>query len=159
MPFVGTPGLTTTSSIWSRSHDGTSPASSLTTPSPFSASASFGQSMNSFRSFRTTSAPRAAMKRAAATPLRPAPMTRTFLPSSSISSTKLQGRKAQQREQDRDDEEAEDYLRLLPARHLEVVVQRRHLEEPLARPVLPPRKFKERDLQRHRQRLDDVDAA
>src|ERR1051325_2158667 len=84
MLFVGTPGLMTTSSIRSKSQEGTSPASSLTTPSPLSASASFDQSMNSFRSFKTTSAPRAAQKRAAATPLRPAPMTRTFLPSSSI---------------------------------------------------------------------------
>src|SRR5215213_9117372 len=137
MPFVGTPGQTTTSSIWSKSHEGTSPASSLTTPSPFSASAAFVQSMNSFRSLRTTSAPRAARNRADATPLRPAPMTRTFLPSSSIKAlAQLQRRKAQQREQDRDDEEAEDDLRLLPPRHLEVVVQRRHLEEPLARPQL-----------------------
>src|ERR1044072_7746509 len=84
MLFAGTPGLMTTSSIWSKSQEGTSPASSLTTPSPLSASASFDQSMNSFRSFKTTSAPRAAQKRAAATPLRPAPMTSTFLPSSSI---------------------------------------------------------------------------
>src|ERR1700749_588782 len=84
MLFAGTPGLITTNSIWSRSQEGTSPASSLTTPSPLSASASFDQSMNSFRSFRTTSAPRAAQKRAAATPLLPAPITRTFLPSSSI---------------------------------------------------------------------------
>src|SRR5215213_4475166 len=84
MLLAGTPGLMTTSSIWSRSHEGTSPASSLTTPSPLSASASFDQSMNPFRSFKTTSAPRAAQKRADATPLRPAPMTRTFLPSSSI---------------------------------------------------------------------------
>src|SRR5881227_2470626 len=84
MLFAGTPGLITTSSIWSKSHEGTSPASSLTTPSPLSASASFDQSMNSFRSFKTTSAPRAAQKRTAATPLRPAPMTRTFLPSNSI---------------------------------------------------------------------------
>src|SRR5881398_1820829 len=50
MLLVGTPGLTTTSSIWSSSHEGTSPASSLTTPLPLSASASFDQSMNSFRS-------------------------------------------------------------------------------------------------------------
>src|SRR5215210_3438210 len=160
MLFEGTPGLTTTSSIWSKSHDGTSPASSLTTPSPLSASASFGQSMNSFRSFRTTSAPRAARKRTDATPLRPAPMTSTFLPSSSITHlAKLQRRKAQQREQDRDDEEAEDDLRLLPARHLEVVVQRRHLEEPPARPQPPLRQLEEADLERYRQRLDDVDAA
>src|SRR5919112_3685718 len=124
MLLVGTPGLTTTSSIWSKSHDGTSPASSLTTPSPFRASASFDQSMNPFRSFKTTSAPRAARNRADATPLRPAPMTRTFLPSSSITLlAQLQSGQAQQREQYRDDEEAEDDLRLLPARHLEVVVQ------------------------------------
>src|ERR1700742_3742319 len=44
-----------------------------------------------------------------------------------LPSTQLQSRKAQQREQYRDDQEAEDYLRLLPARHLEVVVKRRHL--------------------------------
>src|ERR687883_384045 len=83
MLFVGTPGLKTTISTWSSSQDGTSPASSLTTPSPLSARASFGQSMNSLRSFKTTSAPRAARNRDAATPLRPAPTTRTFLPSSS----------------------------------------------------------------------------
>src|SRR5579885_822784 len=85
MLLVGTPGLTTTISIWSSSHEGTSPASSLTTPSsPLSASASFDQSMKPLRSFRTTNAPRAARKREAATPLRPAPMIRTFLPSTSI---------------------------------------------------------------------------
>src|ERR1051326_6658305 len=85
MLLVGTPGLTTTISIWSSSQEGTSPASSLTTPpSPLSASASFDQSMKPFRSLRTTSAPRAARKREAATPLRPAPMTRIFLPSTSI---------------------------------------------------------------------------
>src|SRR5947209_4368082 len=83
MLLVGTPGLKTTSFTWSSSHEGTSPASSLTTPSPLSASASFDQSMNPLRSFRTTSAPRAARNRDAATPLRPAPTTRTFLPSSS----------------------------------------------------------------------------
>src|ERR687886_369948 len=87
MLLVGTPGLKTTSSTWSSSQDGTSPASSLTTASPLSASASFGQSMNSLRSFKTTSAPRAARKRDAATPLRPAPTTRTFLPSSSINNS------------------------------------------------------------------------
>src|SRR2546423_1824287 len=81
---AGTPGLNTTTSIWSKSHDGTSPASNLTTPSDLSASASFDQSMNSFRSLRTTSAPRDAKNLDASTPLRPAPMTRTFLPSSSI---------------------------------------------------------------------------
>src|SRR5919202_6747599 len=36
---------------------------------------------------KTTSAPRAARKRDAATPLRPAPTTRTFLPSSSINNS------------------------------------------------------------------------
>src|SRR6201992_1591953 len=88
MLLVGTPGLMTTSSIWSSNHEGTSPVSSLTTPSsPLSASASFDQSMKPFRSLRTTSAPRAARKRDAATPLRPAPMTRTFLPSTSIGLT------------------------------------------------------------------------
>src|ERR1044072_8903639 len=160
MPFDGTPGLTATNSIWSSSHEGTSPASSLTTPSPFKASASFDQSMNSFRSFRTTSAPRGARNRAEATALRPATMTRTFLPSSSIKAlAQLQRRKAKQREEDRDDEEAEDDLRLLPSRHLEVVVQRRHLEEPLARPQTPLRQLEEADLERQRQSLDDVDAA
>src|SRR5437588_13076586 len=74
-------------------------------------------------------------------------------------SPQLQSRETQQREQYRDDQEAEDDLRLLPARHLEVVVQRRHLKQPPARTQAPLRQFEEGDLQRHRQRLDDIDAA
>src|SRR5688572_5310810 len=154
MLLAGTPGLRTTSSIWSRSHEGTSPARSPTTPSDFRASASFDHSMSGFRSFRATTAPRAARNLAAATPLRPAPMTRIFLPSTS-KSPQLQRGQAQQREQDRDDEEAEDDLRLLPAAlaDLEVVVERGHLEDAAARHL------EGRDLNHHRQRLDDVDAA
>src|SRR5947208_1908630 len=74
-------------------------------------------------------------------------------------SPQLQSRETQQREQDRDDEEAEDDLRLLPARHLEVVVQRRHLKEPTPRAQPPLRQLEERDLERHRQSLYDVEAA
>ena len=49
------------------------------------------------------------------------------------SSSQLQRRQAEEREDDRDDHEARDHLRLLPADQLEVVVQRRHPEHPLAR--------------------------
>ena len=49
------------------------------------------------------------------------------------SSSQFQRRQAEQREDDRDDQEAGDHLRLAPANQLEVVVERRHLED--ARPV------------------------
>src|SRR5438067_10010519 len=74
-------------------------------------------------------------------------------------STQFQSRETQQREENRDDEEAEDDLRLLPAGHLEVVVQRRHLKEPTPRAQPPLRQLEERDLERHRQSLYDIDAA
>src|SRR5918997_5191301 len=198
LPF-GTRGLKTTSSIWSSSHEGTSPAISPT-PSALRRSASSGQSMSALRSFRATTAPRAARKRDAATPLRPAPKTRTFLPTRSISesqnehgrtgepgfeerwigllclskrpilsihvsfkrlpSAQLQGRKAQEREQDGDDQEAEDDFGLhgplpetLLPQNLEVVVQRRHLED------APLRRLERRHLNHHRQSLDDEHAA
>src|SRR5947209_17198292 len=82
------------------------------------------------------------------------PISNTLFPS-----PQLQRRETQQREENRDDEEAEDDLRLLPAGHLEVVVQRRHLKEPTPRAQPPLRQLEERDLERHRQSLYDVDAA
>src|SRR5215204_5287697 len=153
MLFDGTPGLTTTNSIWSKSHDGTSPASSLTTPSPFRASASFGQSMNSFRSLRTTSAPRAAMNRADATPLRPAPMTRTFLPSSSIRLKASVVGVAREKYLGRAAALADDDVNALPP--FERVVQLVAPLDHLARRLLRPEEV-EQNLRRHRRDRPEV---
>src|SRR6266849_9325677 len=83
MDFVGTPGLTTTNSIWSNNQLGTSPGNKPT-PSSFSASASALHSSSGFESLSTTVAPRFAKNLAQAIPLRAAPITKTFLPATFI---------------------------------------------------------------------------
>src|SRR5437870_8061130 len=75
MALVGTPGLTTTKSIWSKSHDGGSPAT-WPTPSVFKASASGDHSVSGLRSLSATIAPRCARNGALAMPLRAAPAPR-----------------------------------------------------------------------------------
>src|SRR6266550_416514 len=82
MDFVGTPGLTTTNSIWSSNQLGASPGNKPT-PSSFSASASAFHFSSGFESLSATVAPRFAKNFAQAIPLRAAPITRTFLPFSS----------------------------------------------------------------------------
>src|SRR5437868_4838054 len=82
MDFVGTPGLTTTNSIWSNSQLGVSPGNKPT-PSSFNASASAFHSSSGFESLSATVAPRFAKNFAQAIPLRAAPITKTFLPFSS----------------------------------------------------------------------------
>ena len=82
-------------------------------------------------------APRRTSSSAAATPLRAAPTTITRCPCDARTaacrrSPQLQRRQAEEREDDRDDQEARDDLRLAPADQLEVMVQRRHLEDALA---------------------------
>ena len=98
-------------------------------------------------SVRTTSSPRAARKFAEATPDFPAPMTQVSC------SSQFERRQRDHREDDRDDPEADDDLRLLPARQLEVVMQRRHLED------APPGDLERGHLQDHRQRLEHEQAA
>ena len=74
---------------------------------------------------------------ALARPEPPSPNTATFLPAKIVTgiTTKLpqlQGREPSQRQHDRDDPEANDDLRLGPAELLEVMVDRRHLEDALS---------------------------
>src|SRR5437868_5563510 len=71
----------------------------------------------------------------------------------SARSSQLQGGETEQREDDREDHEPRDDLRLAPADELEVVVQRRHSEDALAG------ELEGSDLQHDRRRLDDEDAA
>src|SRR5690606_20335612 len=70
-----------------------------------------------------------------------------------IALSQLQGREREERADERDDPEADDDLRLGPAEQLEVVVDRRHAEDPL------PAELEGADLEDHRERLDDEDAA
>ena len=80
--MVGTPGLITTRSSWSRSQPGASPARQPM-PSCFKASAPALHFSSGCASLRTTVAPRAVKNFAQAIPLRAAPITRTFLPATS----------------------------------------------------------------------------
>ncbi len=74
----GTPGLATIRSAFSNNSVGCEPATT-STPLPRSAAATLS-SLSGFASFTVTRAPRASRKSAAASPLRAAPTTRTFLP-------------------------------------------------------------------------------
>src|SRR5207244_2915663 len=71
----------------------------------------------------------------------------------STPSPQLQRRQAEQRKDDGHDQEAGDDLWLAPPDQLEVMVNRRHLEHALAR------ELEGRDLDDHRERFDDEDAA
>src|ERR1700687_4520853 len=103
MDFAGTPGLTTTNSMWSNNQIGAS-ARNTPTPPSFSASASAFHSSSGFESLSATVAPRFAKNFAQAIPLRAAPITKTFLPLTSkqfLVLPQLQRRETQQRKQDR----------------------------------------------------------
>src|SRR5665213_2383512 len=106
-----------------------------------------------------TRAPDRAAQRAIARPDSPRPSTSTEVSSRRVISTQFQARQADKTQQHRDDPEAHDDLRFLPSRLLEVMVQRRHLEEAPAFAVAQPRVLEPADLRHHRQRLDDEDAA
>src|ERR1700733_6721622 len=85
----------------------------------------------------TTSAPPARSALALASPEPPSPNTATFLPAKVVTgiTTRLpqfQGRQPRQRQHDRDDPEANDDLRLGPTELLEMMMDRRHLEDALA---------------------------
>src|SRR5579883_2781895 len=160
--FVGTPGLITTRSIWSSNHEGASPPINPT-PSAFKARASSDHSSTGLRSCSATVAPRRFKKRAADAPLLPAPITKTFLPASSIEiSAQLQRRQTKQREQDRNDEKTKNDFRFFPRivwKHLEVMMQRRHPEKFLSHSVSSFRKLEVTDLKNHREHLDDENSA
>src|SRR5438270_903815 len=115
-----------------------------------------------------TTAPLLTSSFAAAIPLRAAPATVTRLRSTSNpkspapsresrvrrqSSPKFQRRQTEQREDDPDDHKPRDHLRFAPPHELEVVVQRRHLEHALSG------QLERGDLDDHRQRFEDEDAA
>src|SRR6187399_3054947 len=78
-----------------------------------------------------TRAPWPAHQRAMARPEAPRPRISTFMLDRSLMlpSTQLQAGQADQAQQHRDDPEADHDLRLGPAGFLEMVVQRRHLQD------------------------------
>src|SRR5436309_10314513 len=75
------------------------------------------------------------------------PPTSTLFPYTTLFRSREQG------QDDRDDPEAHDDLRLRPALQLEVMMDRRHAEDPLAP------QFERHDLDDHGERFDDEDAA
>src|ERR1700749_3765097 len=105
-----------------------------------------------------TRAPWPAHQRAMARPEAPSPRISTFfsersLTCLSLESTQLQTRPPDQAQQHRDDPEADHDLRLGPAGLLEMVVQRRHLQDAAAFAVLALRVLEPAHLRHHRQRL------
>src|SRR5690349_3024636 len=106
-----------------------------------------------------TSAPPANSALALARPDAPSPNTATLRPSNEVTgiiaalSPQLERRQSGQRQHDRDDPEADHDLRLGPAELLEMVMQRRHLEHPLAGET------ERHHLHDHRHRLEHEQAA
>src|SRR5882672_85421 len=170
----GTPGLTRTLSAEVQEASWSPPSSSRALRRPSSATCAERPSVRA--SLRTTSPPRASRKRVSATPLRPAPTTTNRRPdtgsinarSDGLGGTappaipppdraprlpQLQGREADQSEDERDDPEPDDHLRLRPAGQLEMMVQGRHPKDP------PAARLERRDLEDHRHRLHDEQAA
>src|SRR5687768_13570862 len=148
-----TPGLTTIRSASPRVCSSCPPSSSVT-PCARSGSAA---SHVARRSVSVTRAPRRTSSSAAATPLRAAPTTTTRLPATekgdATTSPQLQRGQAEQREQNRDDDEARDHLGLAPPDQLAVVVERSHAEH------AAPGHLEPADLDDDRQRLEHPDAA
>src|SRR4051812_37969749 len=148
-----TPGLVTirsaTASVSLRC-----PPSSSSTP----AARSSGAASNDGRdSVSVTWAPRRTRSVAAAIPLRAAPTTTTRRPATEKSpatpSPQLERRHAEQRETNSEDDQPSDHLRFLPPNLLEVVMQWRHLEQPLA-----SGRLEVRDLEHDRGTLHDPDS-
>src|ERR1700692_4935118 len=107
-------------------------------PASSSAGISSAKAMAERVSETVTRAPRPRRNMAAERPERPRPTTRTRLFFKSIiplslscapSLAQLQGGQGKQGEDERENPEACDHLRLGPAQQLEVVVERRHLED------------------------------
>src|SRR6266550_6814343 len=151
---VGTPGLVTirsaeasVSALW--------PPSSSSMPCALRRSAA---SKVSRVSVSITRAPFFAASSAAAMPLRAAPTTTTRRPCTekpvaATPSPQFQRRQAEQRKDDGQDHEPRNHLRLAPSDQLEMVMDGRHLEDALAG------ELEGGDLDDHRQRFDDEDAA
>src|SRR5262249_25354826 len=100
-----------------------------------------------------TSAPFERSSRAAATPLRPSPITTARLPWTCIASPELEGCERYECQKDADDPEPDDDLRLGPPLLFVVVVDRRHQEH------AAPGELEGDDLRDDADGLDEEDAA
>src|ERR1700733_12214295 len=98
-------------------------------------------------------APRATSARAAARPAKRAPQTSTARPANWSATADEFGVEQPHAERDRDpgdDPEADDDRHFLPARHLEVMMQGRHLEDASPRPGFPAGELEPASLQETR---------
>src|ERR671931_861817 len=148
----GTPGLFTTSCTASSS-DSSSVPRRTSTPLPASLPASRAAS----RSAATTWTPRAAKASAAACPVTPSPTTSARAGSSGsapvVEEVVVVDREGDSSQDGAEDPEPNHDLGVRPGLHLEVVVDRRHQEDP------PAGVLEGDDLQHHRERLADEDPA
>src|SRR6185369_10322548 len=136
----GTPGLMTISSA-SRNRSAVWPPDSQGMPSLSSSERSGALP----ESVANTDFPRLCRSFAAATPLRAIPTINTI----SSGLPQFQGRKTEQCKDQRHDPEADDDFRFRPSSQFEVMVYRRHSENPLAA------QLERQYLDHHRQSFDD----
>src|SRR5208282_4357980 len=148
----GTPGASTSAAILPQS---ASRKSAVGMPAALAFATLWASSSKA-----TTSAPPARSALALASPEPPSPNTATFLPAKVVTgiTTKLpqlQGREPGQREHDRDNPETNNDLRLGPAELLEMVVDRRHLEDALSGQLERHHLDDDGDRLEHEQAADD----
>src|SRR5579863_683325 len=159
---AGTPGLGTIKS-WAKNVDSRWPPSSRVMPAARSLAAASATLASVRSSVAVTRAPRAAQKSAVAMPVRASPTTNTRFPRSSIPGPtqspsvlllpQFQSRQRKQRENQRGNPKADDYLRFAPACQLKVVVQWRHAKNALPGEAIGSH------LQNHGDGLNDENAA
>src|SRR5574340_518769 len=111
-----------------------------------------GRSSSALRSVARTSTPWLASSSIEAIPDFSRPMTRAFFTSMN-GLPQFEGGEREQRQHQPRDPETHDDLGFLPAERLEVVMQRRHLEDPLAA------QLEAAHLQHHRERIHHENAA
>src|SRR5689334_22784573 len=100
-----------------------------------------------------TAAPFSRRSSTAASPDRAMPTTSTFAPDTCIASPQFQRGQGEEGHDKSGDPEAGDNFRFLPAQRLEVMMDRRHLEDSFTPQLIAPH------LQDHRERFDDIHAA
>src|SRR5271168_1111714 len=148
----GTPGARTSAAIFDQSM---SCRSAVGMPAALALATLWASSSKA-----TTSPPAASAALALASPEAPRPNTESFLPAKVVSGImtplpQLQGRQPGKREHDRNDPEADHDLRLGPAELLEMMVDRRHAEHPLAGELERHHLDDHRDGFEHEQAADD----
>src|SRR5688572_31956970 len=125
------PGLSTTKSKLAASFSACGPQFTFTPRARRFSIVDLSSVSSGALSRTVASAPSLRSSNAAAVPLKPAPSTATFLPWY-FTSSELESRQSEQRENGRQDPEPDDHGVFLPAAQFEMMMQRRHREDAFA---------------------------